>query len=175
MTVAGLIDEVKKRGPRVILTLDDRTGRIEVMLFEETWQKHRDLIAKDALVLVEGLLRFDEFSDAWRLSARRVSDLDKVREQQARRVVLRCSEAQVEFPRGAPGGDSQVGPRRCLPGHHRVHRRPRRSGALALGPEWTVRASRELLEQLEGLLGPGAVQVVYAALPAAATFAADGR
>ena len=37
VTVAGLIDEVKKRGPRVILTLDDRTGRIEATLFEETW------------------------------------------------------------------------------------------------------------------------------------------
>ena len=68
----------------MILTLDDRTGRIEVMLFEETWQKHRELIAKDALVLVEGLLRFDEFSDAWRLSARRISELDEVREQRAR-------------------------------------------------------------------------------------------
>jgi len=62
----------------VILTLDDRTGRIEAMLFEETYQKHRDLIAKDALVLVEGLLRFDEFSDAWRLSARRISELEEV-------------------------------------------------------------------------------------------------
>src|SRR4029077_6041913 len=91
VTVAGLIDEVKKRGPRVILTLDDRTGRIEAMLFEETFQKHRDLIAKDALVLVEGLLRFDEFSDAWRLAARRVSELDKVREQEARRLVIKCS------------------------------------------------------------------------------------
>ena len=42
-------------------------GGIEVMLFEETWQRHRDLIVKDAMVLVEGTLRFDEFSDAWRL------------------------------------------------------------------------------------------------------------
>jgi len=172
--VAGLIDEVKKRGPRVILTLDDRTGRIEVMLFEETWQKHRDLIAKDALVLIEGLLRFDEFSDAWRLSARRVSDLDKVREQEARRVVIRCSEAQVNslgerlaaILKSARGGACPV---------TIEYTGGAASGALALGPEWTVRASREVLEQLEGLLGPGAVQVVYAALPAAATFSADGR
>ncbi len=94
VTVAGLIDEVKKRGPRVILTLDDRTGRIEAMLFEETYQKHRDLISKDALVLVEGLLRFDEFSDAWRLAARRITELDKVREQEARRLVIKCSHAR---------------------------------------------------------------------------------
>ena len=55
VTVAGLIDEVKKRGPRTILRLDDRTGRLEVTLFEEVFQKYRDLVVKDALVLVEGL------------------------------------------------------------------------------------------------------------------------
>src|SRR5207302_104975 len=95
VTVAGLIDEVKKRGPRVILTLDDRTGRLEVLLFEETWQRHREVIAKDALVLIEGLLRFDEFSDAWRLAARRITELDKVREQEARRLVIRCTHAEA--------------------------------------------------------------------------------
>src|SRR5579863_1550649 len=89
VTVAGLIDEVKKRGPRFILTLDDRTGRIEVNLFDDVFQKYRELIVKDALVLVDGMLRFDEFSDSWRLSARRLTELDKVREQQARRLVLK--------------------------------------------------------------------------------------
>ena len=88
VTVAGLIDEVKKRGPRIILKLDDRTGRLEVNLFEDVFQKYRDLVAKDALVLVDGMLRFDEFSDAWRLSAKTLTELDKVREQQARRLVL---------------------------------------------------------------------------------------
>src|SRR5947207_5549726 len=58
VTVAGLIDEVKKRGPRVILTLDDRTGRLEVLLFEETWQRHRELLeglfGRDAVQIVYG-------------------------------------------------------------------------------------------------------------------------
>src|SRR5262249_17066290 len=85
---AGLIDEVKKRGPRTMLSLDDRTGRLEVTLFEDVFQRYRDLCSKDALILVEGSLRFDEFSDSWRLSARKLTELDKVREQQARRVVL---------------------------------------------------------------------------------------
>jgi DNA polymerase-3 subunit alpha len=35
------------------------------------------------------------------------------------------------------------------------------SGALNLGNEWTVRASRELLEQLETLMGRGGVKVFY--------------
>jgi hypothetical protein len=51
------------------------------------------------------------------------------------------------------------------------------SGALNLGEQWTVRAGRELLEQLEGLVGVDALQVVYAAPPAVAgtSFSADGR
>jgi DNA polymerase-3 subunit alpha len=175
VTIAGLIDEVKKRGPRVIVTLDDRTGRLEVMLFEETYHKHRELIAKDALVLVEGLLRFDEFSDAWRLAARRISELDKVHEQEARRLVLRCGpDASALFERLA----TLLAPWRPGPCPITIeYCGATASGALTLGPEWTVRASRELLEQLETLLGRGSVQVLYAAAPAGAgpTFSADGR
>jgi DNA polymerase III subunit alpha len=165
VTVAGLIDEVKKRGPRVILTLDDRTGRIEVTLFDEVYQKHRDLVAKDALVLIEGMLRFDEFSDAWRLSARRITELDKAREQEARRLVLkwpqradsaallgRLAEVLTPWrPGPCPVTVEYSGSGAC--------------GALTLGGEWTVRASRELLEQLEGLVGRGGVEVVYGAPP----------
>ncbi len=174
VTVAGLIDEVKKRGPRVILTLDDRTGRIEAMLFEETFQKHRDLIFKDALVLVEGLLRFDEFSDAWRLSARRVSELDKVSEAEARRLVIRCGRGSDASLHERLAGI--LTPWRGGPCPVTVeYLGERASGALTLGAEWNVRASRELLEQLEGLMGRGSVHVIYGGpAPSAASFA-DGR
>jgi DNA polymerase-3 subunit alpha len=165
VTVAGLIDEVKKRGPRTLLSLDDRTGRLEVTLFEDVLQRYRDLVAKDALVLVEGSLRFDEFSDAWRLSARKLTELDKVREQQARRVVIRwpvrpdsaallgrlADVLDPWRPGPCPVTVEYTGSAAC--------------GALTLGPEWTVRATRELLEKLEALVGRGGVQVVYGAPP----------
>jgi DNA polymerase-3 subunit alpha len=176
VTVAGLIDEVKKRGPRVILTLDDRTGRLEVMLFEETWQKHRDLAVKDALVLVDGLLRFDEFSDSWRLAARRVSELDELRSRSAQRIVLRCSNADL------PGLTERLAailePWRPGPCPVTIeYATAAASGALNLGSEWSVRASRELLEQLEGLVGSGALEVLYAAPPVSpgGACSADGR
>jgi DNA polymerase III subunit alpha len=176
VTVAGLIDEVKKRGPRVILTLDDRTGRLEVMLFEETWQRHRELIAKDALVLVEGMLRFDDFSDSWRLAARRISDLERLREQEARRLVLRSTQA--ELPRLTERLAAILEPWRPGPCPITIeYTGATASGALNLGSEWSVRASRELLEQLEGLVGSGALEVLYAG-PAASpggAFSADGR
>ncbi len=176
VTVAGLVDEVKKRGPRVFVTLDDRTGRIEALLFEESWQKHRELITKDALLLVEGLLRFDDFSDAWRLSVRRVSELDKVREQEARRLVINASQTDAAAFSGRlaailtpwVGGPCPI---------TIEYRGADASGALTLGAEWTVRAGAQLLEDLEGLFGAGSVQVIYGAPPAAsgAAFSADGR
>jgi DNA polymerase-3 subunit alpha len=165
VTIAGLIDEVKKRGPRMILTLDDRTGRIEVNLFDDVFQKHRDLIVKDALVLVDGMLRFDEFSDSWRLSARRLTELDKVRESQARRLVLKWP--QNGNSKALIGRLAEVlGPWRGGPCPITVeYTGAAATGALTLGNDWTVRASRELLEQLETLVGRGGVKVFYGAPP----------
>ena len=159
MTVAGLVDELQKRGPRVILTLDDRTGRIEVTLFEEQFQQHRDLLAKDALVLVEGMLRFDEFSDAWR--SRRQQDPSELEQgcasRKRRRLVIKCTHGKVpalalerarrhRWRRGAA-----VRARSPLQ-YLRHAGRAARSRSVANG---SVRASRELLEQLEALVGRG--------------------
>jgi len=176
VTVAGLVDEVKKRGARVLLSLDDRTGRIEVMLFEETWLKHRALIVKDAMVLVEGLLRFDEFSDAWRLSARRISELEEARARLAQRLLIRLSHADAARLSAALA--AVLEPHRPGPCPITLeYSGSEASGALNLGEPWSVRLSGELLDKLESLLGAAAVQVVYAAAPAATGSAssADGR
>jgi DNA polymerase-3 subunit alpha len=173
VTIAGLVDEVKKRGPRVILVLDDRTGRLEVTLFDDVYQKYREAVAKDSLVLIEGMLRFDEFSDAWRLSARRITELDRIREQQARRLVLKWppqADSAALMVRLA----EVLTPWRSGPCPITVeYQGSGASGALTLGAEWNVRASRELLDTLEGLVGRGGVQIVYSA--PAGTPAASAR
>jgi DNA polymerase-3 subunit alpha len=167
-TLAGLVLEVRRRGTRVSFTLDDRSGRIEVTMFEEVYQRHRDLIAKDALVQVEGGLRFDEFSDAWRLSAKRITSLPAVRERLARSLLL-------SWP---PGADARLLERlEAVLGARRGgacavmlrYRGQSASGMLSCGEEWKVTPSEELLEQLEGLLGPGSIELRYAvSAPAAA-------
>jgi DNA polymerase-3 subunit alpha len=158
VTVAGLIDEIRKRGTRISVSLDDRTGRIEVSLFDEVFQRHRELIVKDALVLVEGLLRFDEFSDGWRLGARRISDLDQALESQARRIVLKWP------PGRASTGFEELAQilARFRPGPCAVtieYCAAMASGALTLGAEWNVRPTRELLFALEALVGREGIEV----------------
>src|SRR5688572_26769001 len=58
VTVAGLVLEMRRRGSRMTLVLDDRSARIEVSLFEDVWQQHRAIIVRDAILVVEGQLRY---------------------------------------------------------------------------------------------------------------------
>jgi DNA polymerase-3 subunit alpha len=171
--VAGYIHEIRKRGNRTSILLDDRTGRIEATFFDEVLQQHRDLIVKDALVLVEGQLRFDEQGDTWRIAAKKVTELDRAREQQAHRLVL-------IWPR-ANGSDQGLMLQRLAdtlaahrPGPCAVGVRytgEQASCALELAPEWRVRASPALLEALEQLVGPAGVRVVYGPPPGTANSA----
>jgi DNA polymerase-3 subunit alpha len=161
VTLAGLIVEIRRRGPRVSFMLDDRSGRMEATMFEEVYQRNRDLIVKDALVLVEGALRFDEFSDAWRVAVKQVQRLDAVRERLAQRLIVSGGRAMLNeralvrleaVLRAAAGGQCSV---------LFCYRSSETTGTLALGEDWKVRPSGTLLEELEHLLGAGSVRVIY--------------
>jgi len=161
-TLAGLVLEVRRRGSRVSVLLDDRSGRIEVTLFDEVFQRHRALLVRDALIQVQGNLRFDEFSDAWRLHGRQVASLPAIRERLARALILRWPQgpaSQKLLPKleallaSSRGGPCAVLLRYCS---------SEASGTLSCPEEWKVRASTQLLEALEALVGPSGVRLVYA-------------
>jgi DNA polymerase-3 subunit alpha len=162
VTVAGLVMDIRKRGNRVTVTLDDDSGRLDVSLFSEAFQEFRHLLSKDEIVVVGGTLRYDEFMGAWQLNARKVLPIDRVIEMRAQSMILKL----------APNGQGQ----RLLARLHDVLLPYRQgtcgvavqytgSGAAArlnLGPEWAVRPSRELRDKLTELLGQGSVRLLYA-------------
>ncbi len=163
VSAAGLILELRKRNNRTSFVLDDRTGRIEVTLYEEQVQQFRELLLKDALVLVEGSLRFDDFSNAWRIAGKRIVLLDSLREQQARRLVLRWPQAVQQRPQDFISklqtalSTSRPGPCEVL-----VRYRGEDAGCtLALGSDWTVRPTPALMDELESLVGREGLQLLY--------------
>jgi len=162
VTVAGLIVDVRKRGNRVTVVLDDDSGRLEVSLFSETFQEFRHLLSKDEIVVVTGVLRYDDFIGGWQVNAQTILHIDRVIESRAQSMILSLS----------PNGQGQA----LL---HRLHDvlLPYREGncdvsvqytgnaaaaRLNLGPEWNVRPSRELRDKLTELLGRGSVRLLYA-------------
>jgi DNA polymerase-3 subunit alpha len=162
VTVAGLIMDVRKRGNRVTVILDDNSGRLDATLFSETFQEFRHLLSKDEIVVVTGTLRYDDFSGSWQVNAKSIVHIDRVIETSAKSMILSFE----------PNGQGQ----RLLDRLHDVLL-PYREGncdvavqyvgsdaaaRLSLGPEWTVRPSRELREKLTELLGQNSVRLLYA-------------
>ena len=43
------------------VTLDDRTGRLEVAVFADIYAAHREKLVKDALLVIEGQVSHDDF------------------------------------------------------------------------------------------------------------------
>ncbi len=174
-TVAGLVHELRRRGTRVSILLDDKSGQLEVTFFEDVLQQFKDLVVKDALLLIEGQLRFDEFIDAWRLQARKVTELERLREREARRILLRwpaTRSGSSADPASAAAADGQLVERleaTLAPwrgGSCQIAIQYAGAGAraaLSLGAAWNVRPTRELLEQLELLVGQKALDVLYSA------------
>jgi len=160
-TVAGLVLEIRRRPNRVTLILDDRSARLEVSLFEETFQQYRDIIVKDAILIVDGMLRFDDFIEAWRLQAKTLMDIDRARERFARRLWLRWP-AEFDGPLGLKRFEELLKPYLKGPcGVSVAINRPDYTGRLNLSDGWSVRPSRELLDKLSALVGREGWYLVY--------------
>ena len=160
-TVAGLVLEIRRRPNRVTLILDDRSARLEVGLYEETFQQHRDIIVKDAILIVDGTLRFDDFIEAWRLQAKTLMDIDRARERFARRLWLRWP-AELDGPDGMTRFEQMLKPHLRGPcGVSVVVNRPQYTGRVNLADTWSVHASRALLDKLTALVGRDGWHLVY--------------
>ena len=162
VTVAGLVVDVRKRGNRVSVVLDDDTARMEIGIFSEAFQEFRHLLVKDEIVVVNGPLRYDDFLASWTVNAKNIVHIDRVIESRAKSMVLSL----------APNGHGEA----LLVKLHDLLL-PYREGSckvsvqyigdtasarLSLGPDWSVRPSRELRDKLSELLGSNNVRMLYA-------------
>jgi len=166
ITVAGLVVAMRtmntKRGDRIaFITLDDRTGRLELAIFSEAYNQHRDLIAKDRLLVVEGEVSLDDYTGGLKMSANKLYDIDHAREAFARQLVLKVD--QQKAGNGFIRGLSEVlGSYR--EGHCPVRVDYQQAGATAqiqLGAGWRVRPTDELIRRLDELVGREQIRVEY--------------
>ncbi|MGA2708154.1 MAG: DNA polymerase III subunit alpha [Steroidobacteraceae bacterium] len=161
VTVAGLVLEIRRRPNRVTLIVDDRSGRLEVSLYEETFQQYREIIVKDAILVIDGTLRFDDFIEAWRLQAKSLLEIDKARERYAKRLWMRWP-GEFEGPQGLNRFEELLKP--YLRGPCAIGvcvSRKDYSGKLNLSDAWSVRPTREFLDKLSALVGREGWYLVY--------------
>jgi len=166
VVVAGLVTAIRtmnsRRGERIaFVTLDDRSGRLEVGVFAEAFQRFRDLLIKDRLLIVSGTVSIDDYSGGFRMSADEIYDID-----QARGIYARRLELAVDKQLAANGFTRSLGellqPFRegSCPVWLNYHS-DEAQAQMVLGNQWRVQPTDELLRRLRDVLGNEAVEVVY--------------
>ncbi len=158
---AGLVTNLARRGNRVTFELDDGQCRLDVMLFQEAYERFRHLLTGHAIVVVSGLLRFDDYLDDWRLTAKEVSDIDKVIERCASNLVIRWHDGDDD---GLDADRLRQVLEPYRPGDCDISLYVRRNdaqGRVRLGDQWSVRPSRELRERLSEIVGHDGFRFIY--------------
>ncbi|EEW05368.1 DNA polymerase III subunit alpha [Vibrio mimicus] len=166
LTVAGLVIAARvmttKRGTRIgLMTLDDRSGRMEVMLYSEALDRYAEWLEKDKILVVSGQVSFDDFNGGLKMSAREVMDLGSAREKFARGLSISILQSQIDqqfFERFS----HILEPHRAGTVPVNVYyQRPDARARLTLGTEWRVTPSDTLLDELKQLLGKDQVELEF--------------
>jgi DNA polymerase III subunit alpha len=152
--------QMTRRGRMMVVMLDDASAQVEISVFNELYERHRDKLKEDALLIVSGKVQDDQFSGGLRVLAEELMDLDGLRARYAARLKISMNGGadakrlqQVLAPyRAAGSGACQVvvsygnGKAAC---------------EVALGEGWRVRPDSKLISELGDWLTPENVELVF--------------
>ncbi|WP_276922120.1 DNA polymerase III subunit alpha [Frischella perrara] len=165
-TFAGLVITARirltKKGNRIgLFTLDDRSGRIEVMVFGETLEKFEHHIVQDKILIVTGQVSTDDFNGGVKLAAREIVELSEAREKYVKGlgISLRDSEVNRLFLQQL---QKNVEPHRngVIPVNV-YYQTDQARARIQFGTTWRVTPNDNLLISLKSLLGNERVELEF--------------
>jgi DNA polymerase-3 subunit alpha len=148
-----------RRGRMMVVMLDDGSAQVEISVFNELFDRHRDKLKEDSLLVVQGKTQKDDFG--LRVTAEDLFDLEALRSRYAGRLRISVNGQadakrlqQVLAPYRAAGNGA------CLVVVS--YSNANAACEIALGDAWRVRPDGQLLAELGAWLKPENVQVIYA-------------
>jgi DNA polymerase-3 subunit alpha len=153
---------ITKRGSKMgLVTLDDKSARLEVMLFTEPFEKFGHMLEKDRILICEGDVSFDDFSGGNRMNARNIIEIGEARSHFAKAVEINVHGDDVT-PEWLQTFEQTLTPWRkgAVPVVIN-YTKQQASGKIVLGEEWRVNPSDELMLALESMLGSTNVKIVF--------------
>lgn len=160
--VLGVRVMMNKRGKRwAIVTLDDKSARIDVRFFPDMFEQFESVLETDRILLIKGQVSFDDFSGGNTITARDVMDIVQAREKNARALALNVDTQSLEptkigqmqsILQNFNGGSCPV---------ELVVTHPDAEAVIACGAKWYVTPEDQLLHDLKQCLGEKAVSILY--------------
>src|SRR5450830_613839 len=156
--ITGLRTQMTQRGKILIVTLDDKSGTVEVTVYGELFEANKKIFKEDEFLAVVGKVSEDRFSGGLRITAESAFDIIAARVQYGRQLGLVLPATldarrirDVIMPHRTETG---------LPIAARVSPQGV-SCVLQFGEDWKVAPSDELQTALEQVLGAQEVAVEY--------------
>jgi DNA polymerase-3 subunit alpha len=147
-----------KRGDQLcILTLDDRSARLEVTLFADLYAQVESSLILDSVIAIEGRVQQDDYSGGLRVRAEQLMPLLELRN-------LKFNRLRVDFPAELGSDQSITSLRECLQDYRgggcavRVKLSQEKfEGEFELGDDWKVEPRDDLLHELRHNFGTESV------------------
>jgi DNA polymerase-3 subunit alpha len=159
--VAGLRTKNTASGKMAFVSLDDGSGRVEAKIGPELFSQRATRIVRDKVLVIEGDLQVDDFSDSYQIGAREILTIDDARECYARQLKLRV-DASAAGNGFVDHLEETLNPFRAgrIPITVEYHGQSARA-RLRFGDDWQIRPTDELLSRLRHLAGDHGVVVDY--------------
>jgi len=96
--ICALIMAVRRRpGRGAFVAVDDGTGRLEVAVFEEVFNRTADHLVRDQIIVITGDVGIDKFSGGYRMVAKNIMDLNQARNHFVKALYLNIKEPPEDF------------------------------------------------------------------------------
>ena len=187
--IAGLLHGYRtirstKSGQTIaFLTLDDRSARFEVGLYGQEYEKYRELLQKDLILIVECTIGINDSNGGIQGRAKKIMTLHQVRSKFIEKVLINCSENTIQagfceqleailLPYSFPS-KQKIQPNFEERKHNDSHphdegcriainyRSLRTKGRIELGKEWMVSLNDGLLHKLRDQYGNDMIELEY--------------
>lgn len=160
--VIGVRVMVNKKGRRwAIVTLDDKSARMDARFFPDMFEKYEELLQPDRILLISGQVSFDDFSGGNTISGRDAMDIVQAREKNVKCLGLEvesdwCNASSVSklqaILQNYQGGSCPVNMRVLHPDAEMI---------LAFGAQWYVTPEDQLIYELQQVLPKQAVSLQF--------------
>lgn len=165
-TVYGMVVGMRvlknKRGDSfAFITLDDKSGRLELSVWAEQFDMYRNILNKDALLVVKGSVSEDNYTGGLKMVAESIQSIYEARCSKLEK--LRISVAKADIGNGWVNvfhnslNDYKDGS--CPVVLDYAH--PTAAGQFTLGEQWHVKPKDELIARLKEQFGSANVNLDY--------------
>ncbi|TXI18328.1 MAG: DNA polymerase III subunit alpha [Nitrosomonas sp.] len=174
--LAGIIHSIRvqmtRRGRMGVINLDDGKARVEVVVFSELFDTHRNWLKEDQLLIVDAKIGARNYNgseeEELRITAEQLYDLAAIRTRFAKQIRIHCDRASLGEASQlktllAPfcnTAQKNVEPEQGCP-VVLVYHNERASSELELGNDWRAFLHDDLLQSLHAQFKPENIEIAY--------------